>query len=105
MSTAPGAIGSLVGRLAKSGGCRVIGIARSAGKCALVRDETGFDDCINYKTSDLCEELDRCCPVGIDIYFDNIGGDALAANMAQRAAGNLRPTSWRGSCAEKPSAS
>jgi hypothetical protein len=74
-------VGAVVGQLAKTRGCRAIGIAGSADKCRYVVDELGFDACLNYKTDDLVPALRAACPNGIDIYFDNVGGAVLAAAM------------------------
>jgi NADPH-dependent curcumin reductase len=79
VSAASGAVGSVVGQLAKIKGCRAVGIAGSADKCRYVVDELGFDACINYKTDDLVPALTAACPNGIDIDFENVGGDVLAA--------------------------
>lgn len=87
VSAASGAVGSMVGQIAKIKGCTVIGIAGSAEKCAWVTDVAGMDHCVNYKTEDLRERLKACCPNGIDIYFDNVGGDMLQAAMEQLAIG------------------
>ena len=75
ISGAAGAVGSLVGQIAKIKGCRTVGIAGSDTKVAHITDELGFDTAFNYKTlTDYGEELKRHCPAGIDIYFDNVGG-------------------------------
>lgn len=87
VSAASGPVGSMVGQIAGLYGCRVIGIAGSAEKCRWTVEQAGFDDCINYKTEVLREGLRRACPEGIDVYFDNVGGDMLQANMEQLAAG------------------
>jgi NADPH-dependent curcumin reductase CurA len=79
VSAASGAVGSVVGQLAKIKGCRAVGIAGSADKCRYVVDELGFDACINYKTDDLAPALKAACPNGIDIDFENVGGEVLAA--------------------------
>ena len=81
VSAASGAVGSVVGQLAKVIGCRAVGIAGSADKCRYVVDELGFDACINYKTDDLKTALRAACPDRIDIYFENVGGAVLAAVM------------------------
>ena len=81
VSAASGAVGAVVGQLAKTRGCRAIGIAGSPDKCRYVVDELGFDACLNYKTDDLVPALRAACPNGIDIYFDNVGGAVLAAAM------------------------
>jgi len=79
VSAASGAVGSIVGQLAKVKGCRAIGVAGSAEKCRYVVEELGFDACINYKTDDLVPALRAACPQGIDIYFENVGGKVFAA--------------------------
>ncbi len=79
VSAAAGAVGSIAGQIAKIKGCRVVGIAGSDEKCACVVNEHGFDVSINYKTADLKEALKAACPNGIDVYFDNVGGDILEA--------------------------
>ncbi len=79
VSAASGAVGAVVGQLAKLAGCRVVGVAGSDEKCAWVVKEAGFDACVNYKTEPLLPALGRACPNGIDVYFDNVGGDVLAA--------------------------
>ncbi len=77
VSGAAGATGSVAGQIAKIQGCRVVGIAGSDEKCAWVRDELGFDDCINYKTEKIPERLRESCPQGVDVFFDNVGGQIL----------------------------
>ncbi len=79
VSAASGAVGAVVGQLAKIKGCRAVGIAGSADKCRYVVDELGFDACINYKTEDLAPALRAACPNGVDIDFENVGGAVLAA--------------------------
>jgi len=81
VSAASGAVGSLVGQIAKIKGCRVVGIAGAAEKCEWVRNVAGFDDCVSYKTGNLRQKLDQSCPEGIDLYFDNVGGDTLLTAM------------------------
>ena len=77
VSAAAGAVGSIAGQIAKIKGCRVIGTAGSDEKCAYVVNDLGFDVCINYKTQDLKEAFKAACPKGIDVYFDNVGGEVL----------------------------
>jgi len=79
VSTAAGAVGSLVGQIGKIKGCRVVGLAGSDKKCCWIKDDLGFDAAINYKTENVSESLQRHCPKGIDIYFDNVGGGILEA--------------------------
>jgi len=76
VSTAAGAVGSLVGQIGKIKDCRVVGLTGSDEKCAWLK-ELGFDAAINYKTENVSESLQRHCSKGIDIYFDNVGGDIL----------------------------
>lgn len=79
VSAAAGAVGSLVGQIAKIKGCRVVGLAGSDEKCRWIKDDLGFDEAINYKTQNVPEALAKACPNGIDVYFDNVGGDILDA--------------------------
>jgi NADPH-dependent curcumin reductase CurA len=85
VSAASGAVGQIVGQIGKLMGCRVIGIAGGARKCAFVKDELGFDACLDYKSEkDLDNALLAACPRGIDVYFDNVGGeisDAVLRNI------------------------
>ena len=77
VSGAAGATGSVAGMIAKLKGCRVIGIAGGPQKCAWLTGEAGFDAAIDYKRENVGEALTRLCPKGIDIYFDNVGGEIL----------------------------
>lgn len=79
VSAAAGAVGQIVGQLARIWGCRAVGIAGGAEKCALVTDEFGFDACVDYKAEDFRKQLSAACPEGIDIYFENVAGDVLKA--------------------------
>jgi NADPH-dependent curcumin reductase CurA len=79
VSAASGAVGTVVGQLGKIYGCKVIGIAGGPEKCAYVRDVLKFDDCIDYKGGNLSQDLEEVCPDGIDIYFENVGGDVTRA--------------------------
>lgn len=79
VSAASGAVGSVVGQLAKKYGCKVIGIAGGEEKCAYVKNVLNFDECIDYKNSNLNESLKILCPNGIDIYFENVGGQVTRA--------------------------
>ncbi len=89
VSAASGAVGSLVGQLAKIGGCRVVGTVGSAEKAAYCRDELGFDEVIDYRDcGDLDAALAQACPGGIDVYFENVGGptgDAAMRHLAFKA--------------------
>ncbi len=86
VSAAAGAVGSIVGQIARIRGCRTVGIAGGASKCAWLVRELGFDAALDYKTGTLADDLRRTCPDGIDAYFDNTGGailDACLPNMAE----------------------
>ena len=87
VSAAAGAVGSVVGQLAKINGCRVVGIAGGSEKCAYVVDELGFDSAIDYKAPGLRQALAQACPDGIDVYFDNVGGPVLNAALGTLAMG------------------
>jgi NADPH-dependent curcumin reductase len=111
VSAASGAVGSVVGQLAKIKGCRAVGVAGSAAKCDYAVRELGFDACVNYKDADFFERLQAACPNGIDVYFENVGGAVLGAvlrlvNMRARiplcgliaqynAPGSVRGPDWR----------
>lgn len=77
VSGAAGAVGQTVGQVAKHKGCRVVGIAGGKEKCDFVVNELGFDACIDYKCGSVKEGLKVHCPKGVDVYFDNVGGDIL----------------------------
>jgi len=78
VSGAAGAVGSIVGQIAKIKDCRAVGIAGTDEKCRWLTEELGYDAAINYKTSkDLNEEIRRACPKGVNVYFDNVGGEIL----------------------------
>lgn len=79
VSAAAGAVGSVVGQIAKLKGCRVVGLAGSKEKCDWVVKDLGFDSCINYKQENVLAALKRECPKGIDVYFENVGGEILDA--------------------------
>jgi NADPH-dependent curcumin reductase CurA len=79
VSAASGAVGSVVGQLAKMAGCRAVGIAGGAGKCAYVTDELKFDACIDYKSEDVGRRLKEVAPKGVDGYFENVGGEIMEA--------------------------
>ncbi len=77
VSGAAGAVGSIAGQIARLRGCRVAGIVGSDDKCAWITGELGFDAAVNYKTGDLERDLRRHCPDGVDVFFDNVGGETL----------------------------
>ncbi len=81
VSGASGAVGALVGQIAKLKGGRVIGIAGGADKCKYCVEELGFDACIDYKNENVAARLKELLPKGLDVYFDNVGGDILEACM------------------------
>ena len=88
VSAPAGPVGSTAGQVARLVGARAVGIAGSDEKCEYVVRELGFADCVNYKSGDLKAKLKAACPGGIDVYFDNVGGDTLAAvlgNLAMQA--------------------
>ncbi|MGH8822281.1 MAG: NADP-dependent oxidoreductase [Rhodoferax sp.] len=87
VSGAAGAVGQTVGQLAKIKGCRAVGIAGGKAKCDWVVQELGFDACIDYKAGDVKTGLKEHCPNGVDIYFDNVGGEILDAALARLARG------------------
>jgi NADPH-dependent curcumin reductase len=82
VSAASGAVGSVVGQLAKARGCRVVGVAGGREKCDFVTQELGFDACIDHRAGDLVKALAAASPKGIDIYFENVGGSLLDAVLA-----------------------
>jgi NADPH-dependent curcumin reductase CurA len=79
VAAASGAVGSVVGQIAKIKGCRVVGIAGGEQKCRFVKDELGFDACLDHRQPGLGENLKAACPDGIDIYFENVGGPVFDA--------------------------
>jgi NADPH-dependent curcumin reductase CurA len=83
VSAASGAVGSVVGQIAKLKGCRAVGIAGGPAKCRYVAEELGFDACIDYKAGNLAADLKAACPNGIDVYFENVGGEILDAVLLQ----------------------
>tara|TARA_B110000008_G_scaffold107750_1_gene110797 strand:+ start:390 stop:1388 length:999 start_codon:yes stop_codon:yes gene_type:complete len=85
VSAASGAVGSMVGQIAKIKNCYVVGIAGSDEKCSWVTKTTSMDECINYKKENLTEKIKKYCPQGIDIYYDNVGAETLQAAMEQLA--------------------
>jgi len=87
VSGAAGAVGTVVGQIAKIKGCRAIGIAGGRAKCDWIVKDLGFDAAIDYKAEDIKKALRQHCPHGIDVYFDNVGGDILDVALAQLARG------------------
>jgi len=85
VSGAAGAVGTVVGQIARIMGCRVVGIAGGADKCRYLTSELGFDAAIDYKNEDVKAMLKERCPKGIDVYFDNVGGEILDACLARLA--------------------
>jgi hypothetical protein len=85
VSAAAGAVGSIAGQVARLKGARVIGVAGGAEKCAWLTDELGFDAALDYKAGNLRRALRGLCPDGIDVYFDNVGGDVFEAALFNMA--------------------
>ena len=83
VSAASGAVGSVVGQLAKLAGCRAVGIAGGEEKCRYVAEELGFDACVDYKAGNLYRDLKAATPQGVDGYFENVGGEVLDATLAR----------------------
>jgi NADPH-dependent curcumin reductase CurA len=81
VAAASGTVGSVVGQIGKIKGCRVVGIAGGERKCRFVRDELGFDACLDHRQPRLGENLKAACPEGIDIYFENVGGPVFDAML------------------------
>ncbi|PCR93480.1 NADP-dependent oxidoreductase [Pseudomonas fluorescens] len=79
VAAASGAVGSVVGQVAKIKGLRAVGVAGGAEKCKYVVEELGFDACIDHKASDFAEQLAKACPKGIDVYYENVGGHVFDA--------------------------
>jgi NADPH-dependent curcumin reductase len=87
VSGAAGAVGATVGQIAKIKGCRAVGIAGGPEKCRLLVEEFGYDEAIDYKSEDLVPALREKCPDRVNVYFDNVGGEALDAALARLARG------------------
>jgi len=87
VSGAAGAVGAIVGQIAKIKGARVVGIAGGADKCRYLVEELGFDAAIDYKSEDVAAALKMHCPKGVDVYFDNVGGEILDAVLMRLAHG------------------
>ncbi|CAD5110092.1 NADP-dependent oxidoreductase [Zestomonas carbonaria] len=85
ISGAAGAVGSIAGQIARIKGCRVVGIAGGQEKCRFLIDELGFDGAIDYKSEDVAAGLKRECPKGVNVFFDNVGGDILDAVLTRLA--------------------
>jgi NADPH-dependent curcumin reductase CurA len=83
VSAAAGSVGSIVGQIAKIKDCRVVGIAGGADKCKWLTSELGFDAAVDYKAGNVYKDLKAAAPKGIDVYFDNVGGDILEACLPQ----------------------
>ena len=79
VAAASGAVGSVVGQIAKIKGARAVGIAGGPDKCRYVKDELGFDDCLDHRAPDFAARLKAACPKGIDVYFENVGGAVFDA--------------------------
>ncbi|WP_130834456.1 NADP-dependent oxidoreductase [[Erwinia] mediterraneensis] len=79
VAAATGAVGSVVGQIARLKGCRVVGIAGGPEKCRYARETLGFDHCVDHRQDDLAEQLKQQCPQGIDVYFENVGGKVFNA--------------------------
>jgi len=107
VSGAAGATGSVVGQIARAkGAAKVVGIAGGAQKCAEVVQEYGFDECLDYHQPGLSRSIHRACPAGVDVYFDNVGGeilDAALANIAMHARIVLCGAISQYNAVEKPS--
>ena len=87
VSGAAGVIGTLVGQMAKIKGCKVVGSAGGAEKCRYLTETLGFDAAIDYKNDNLAEKLKEICPEGIDVFYDNVGGETLDAGLGNLARG------------------
>jgi NADPH-dependent curcumin reductase len=87
MSGAAGAVGTVAGQIAKIKGCPVVGIAGGPEKCRFITEELGFDAAIDYKSEDVRSAIAKHCPKGVDVYFDNVGGEILEAALANLARG------------------
>lgn len=87
VSGAAGAVGSIVGQIAKIKGCRVVGIAGGADKCKYLVEELGFDGAIDYKNESVRKGIKAHCPDGVDVYFDNVGGEILDTALTRLSMG------------------
>ena len=91
VAAASGAVGSVVGQIAKLKGCRVVGIAGGAEKCRFVTEELGFDVCLDRRSADFPQQLAEACPEGIDVYFENVGGAVFDCRPAPAERGRPYP--------------
>ncbi|HEX4335630.1 MAG TPA: NADP-dependent oxidoreductase [Polyangiaceae bacterium] len=91
VAAASGAVGSVVGQIAKILGCRAVGIAGGPSKCEFVTNEFGFDSCLDHRSPTFAEDLRAACPNGIDVYFENVGGKVLEAVAPLLNAGSRVP--------------
>jgi hypothetical protein len=91
VSAASGAVGSVVGQIAKQKGCRVVGVAGGPAKCGYVTSDLGFDACIDHRAPGMADALRTACPKGIDVYFENVGGKVLEAVAPLLVAGARVP--------------
>ncbi len=91
VSAATGAVGGVAGQLARQAGCRVVGIAGGAAKCAIAVGELGYDACLDHRAGDLASSLKEAAPGGVDVYFDNVGGEVLDAVLRRVNAGARIP--------------
>jgi NADPH-dependent curcumin reductase CurA len=87
VSGAAGAVGAIAGQIAKLAGCRVVGSTGGADKCKWLIDELGFDAAVDYKAGGIHKQVKAACPGGVDVYFDNTGGDVLAAALSRMNVG------------------
>jgi NADPH-dependent curcumin reductase CurA len=87
VSSAASSVGSMAGQIARLAGARVVGIAGTPAKCAWVVDELGFDACIDYRTEDVADRLKELCPGGVQVFFDNVGGELLDTVLRRIAPG------------------
>ncbi|MEM6760700.1 MAG: NADP-dependent oxidoreductase [Pseudomonadota bacterium] len=83
VSAAAGSVGGCVGQIGKALGCRVVGIAGGPAKCAYATEDLGFDHCVDYRAGGMFKALRAACPDGIDVYFDNVGGEILELVLGQ----------------------
>jgi NADPH-dependent curcumin reductase CurA len=97
VSAASGAVGAVVGQIARIQGCRVVGVAGAPEKCAYVVEELGFDACVSHRSDTLAEDLAAACPDGVDVYFENVGGKVFEAvlPLLPRGAGARLPQGRR----------